>query len=99
MALILLTYVLLGEVLTAEKAFLTLALFNVVRLSMTLFFPLCIQLVSEALISVSRIQKFIEMEELDQISTSTVISQSFEGKFLVLTTKHRRCLSYKVTQC
>ena len=85
MSLILLTYVLSGEILTAEKAFLTLSLFNVVRLSITLFFPLAIQLVSEALISIKRIQAFIELEELDQTTASTVIrdhshtSSSFMG--------------------
>ena len=47
MALIFLTYVLMGEILTAEKAFLTLALYNVARLSMSLFFPTGIQLASE----------------------------------------------------
>ena len=66
MVLVLLTFVLSGEALTAEKAFLTLALFNVVRLSLTLFFPLAIQLVSEALISVRRIQQFLELEELGE---------------------------------
>lgn len=66
MVLVLLTFVLSGEALTAEKAFLTLALFNVVRLSLTLFFPLAIQLVSEALISVQRIQQFLELEELGE---------------------------------
>ena len=66
MVLVLLTFVLSGEALTAEKAFLTLALFNVVRLSLTLFFPLAIQLVSEALISVKRIQQFLELEELGE---------------------------------
>ena len=74
MALIFLTYVYMGDILTAEKAFLTLALYNVVRLSMSLFFPTGIQLASEGLISIKRIEDFLLMEELDEASAANVIS-------------------------
>ena len=70
MVLVLLTFVLSGEALTAEKAFLILALFKAVSLSMTLFFPLAIQQISEALISVKRIQQFLELEELGECSAT-----------------------------
>ena len=69
MALIFLTYVLMGDILTAEKAFLTLALYNVARLSMSLFFPTGIQLVSEGLISIKRIQDFLLLEEVSDQSS------------------------------
>lgn len=78
MAIIFLSYVLMGDILTAEKAFLTLALFNVVRLSMTLFFPGGIQMGSEALISIKRIQEFLELEELDETSSSAILNHTTE---------------------
>ena len=79
MALIFLTYVLMGDILTAENAFLTLALLNIVKLSMTLFFPLGIQTVSEALISIKRIQNFLLLEEKNETSSLNVIKKSYVG--------------------
>jgi ATP-binding cassette subfamily C (CFTR/MRP) protein 4 len=46
----------LSKVLTAEKAFLCLSMFNTVRLSMTLFFPFAISQLGEIRVSISRIQ-------------------------------------------
>ncbi|XP_068230341.1 ATP-binding cassette sub-family C member 4-like isoform X1 [Palaemon carinicauda] len=63
--LALLTYVLTGNVLTAEKVFVTTSLINNVRLVMTLFFPFGIAMGSETLISCQRLQDFLEMEELE----------------------------------
>ena len=54
--LALLTYVLTGNVLTAEKVFVTSALINNVRLVMTLFFPFGIAMGAETLISCKRLQ-------------------------------------------
>ena len=44
------------QVLTAEKAFLCLSMFNTVRLSMTLFFPFAISQWGEMNVSINRIQ-------------------------------------------
>jgi len=55
-----------GEVLTAEKAFLCLSMFNTVRLSMTLFFPFAISQLGETRVSVKRIQDFLLMEEREE---------------------------------
>ncbi|KAF2351830.1 ABC transporter type 1 transmembrane domain [Trinorchestia longiramus] len=63
--LALLTYVLTGNILTAEKVFVTTALIQNIRLSMTLFFPMAISMGSETLISCQRLQEFFELEELD----------------------------------
>jgi ATP-binding cassette subfamily C (CFTR/MRP) protein 4 len=54
--LTLLTYVLTGNSLTAEKVFVTLSLYNNVRLIMTLFFPNGVSQLAEALVSITRIQ-------------------------------------------
>ena len=80
MVLIFLTYVFMGEILTAEKAFLTLAFFNVVKLSMVNFFQLAVQMISETLISIKRIQNFLLLEEVNETSSANVIEKTFEGK-------------------
>ena len=53
------------QVLTAEKAFLALSLYNTVRLSMTLFFPFAISTIGECRASVDRVQDFLLLEERD----------------------------------
>ena len=80
MALIFSTYVFMGDILTAEKAFLTLAFYNVVKLSMTNFFPLAIQFISETSISIKRIQNFLLMEEVSETSSTNVIETTLVGK-------------------
>ena len=50
------TYVLTGHILTAQKVFTCLSLFNSVRIVMTLFFPIAITFMNEVRVSVERIQ-------------------------------------------
>ena len=54
------------QVLTAEKAFLCLSMFNTVRLSMTLFFPFAISQWGEMRVSINRIQDFLVLEEREE---------------------------------
>ncbi|CAG7731096.1 unnamed protein product [Allacma fusca] len=61
--LTLLLYVLLGHHLTAELVFVTLALYNNVRLVMTLFFPLAVAMLAETKVSVTRLEEFLLQEE------------------------------------
>ncbi|XP_023331666.1 multidrug resistance-associated protein 4 [Eurytemora carolleeae] len=65
-----------GQILTAEKAFICLSLYNTVRLSMTLFFPFAISSFGEAKVSVSRIRDFLLMEERATGKTSRSIHAS-----------------------
>ena len=51
-----LTYVLLGSKLTAELVFVTISLYNVVRFNMTWMVPFGIQFLSEALVTVRRVE-------------------------------------------
>ena len=44
------------KVVTAETAFLCLSMFNILRLSITLFFPLAISQLGEMVTSIDRIQ-------------------------------------------
>lgn len=50
------TYVLTGHILTAQKVFTCLSLFNSVRIVMALFFPIAITLMNEGKVSIERIQ-------------------------------------------
>ncbi|XP_028401657.1 multidrug resistance-associated protein 1-like [Dendronephthya gigantea] len=58
------TYVSLGNTLTASKAFVALALFQVLRFPLSMLATLLTNLI-QALVSIKRIQKFLNMEELD----------------------------------
>lgn len=57
------TYVLMGNTLTAEAVFVTLALYDAIRLPVTNFFPAAIGTGAEALISINRIQKILLLPE------------------------------------
>ena len=53
---ILVPFTLTGGVLTAEKLFLTLNLYRVSRLTMTMFFPIATSSIGEIRVSIKRIQ-------------------------------------------
>ncbi|XP_026680423.1 probable multidrug resistance-associated protein lethal(2)03659 [Diaphorina citri] len=58
-----LAYVLSGHAISAEKVFVVTAYFNILRQSMTVFFPQGIGMTAEALVSVNRLQKFLLYDE------------------------------------
>lgn len=58
------TYVLTGHILTAQKVFTCLSLFNSVRIVMTLFFPIAITLMNEGRVSIERMQRLLLLDEL-----------------------------------
>ncbi|XP_042350397.1 ATP-binding cassette sub-family C member 4-like [Plectropomus leopardus] len=57
-------YVLSGNQLSASKVFMAVTLYGAVRLTITLFFPYAIEKLSEALISIRRIQNFLLLDEV-----------------------------------
>ncbi|XP_053689234.1 probable multidrug resistance-associated protein lethal(2)03659 [Sabethes cyaneus] len=61
----LIAYALLGNFVTAEKAFVITAYYNILRATMTIFFPQGIAQFAEAIVSVRRIQKFMSYEEVE----------------------------------
>ncbi|XP_058458133.1 probable multidrug resistance-associated protein lethal(2)03659 [Malaya genurostris] len=61
----LIAYALLGNFVTAEKAFVITAYYNILRATMTIFFPQGIAQFAEAVVSVGRIQKFMSYEEVE----------------------------------
>lgn len=58
-----LAYVLLGGYITAEQVFVLTSYYNILRQTMTVFFPQGIALVAEALVSVNRLEKFLMYNE------------------------------------
>lgn len=60
------TYVYMGNVLTPQNVFVTLVLLQSVRLNMTLFFPRAIQCLAESLVSIRRIQAFLNMGNVNE---------------------------------
>jgi ATP-binding cassette subfamily C (CFTR/MRP) protein 4 len=57
-------YALLGNILTAKQAFVVTAYYNLLRATMTVFFPQAISQLAETLVSVRRIQKFMMYDEV-----------------------------------
>ncbi|KAK7866066.1 hypothetical protein R5R35_013565 [Gryllus longicercus] len=62
----LLAYVLLGHELSADKVFMLAQFFNVLQLSMAIFYPNAVQMAAEASVSVTRIEAFLLLEEQRQ---------------------------------
>lgn len=56
-------YVLLGNIITADKAFSLAQFFNNMQLAMAIFFPLAITIGAETLVSVKRLEEFLSLEE------------------------------------
>ncbi|XP_075896037.1 ATP-binding cassette sub-family C member 4-like isoform X2 [Nelusetta ayraudi] len=57
-------FVLTGNQLSASTVFLAISLYGAVRLTITLFFPFAIEKLSECLISIRRIQNFLQLDEV-----------------------------------
>lgn len=60
-----LAYVLLGNNITAEKVFVLTSFYNILRQSMTVFFPQAIGQVAEATVSIGRLNKFMHYDETE----------------------------------
>lgn len=69
-------FALLGNVISAEAAFMVTAYYNLLRVSMTVFFPQGIGQFAETLVSISRIQKFMTYDELPRYDDSTSSTQT-----------------------
>jgi len=64
----LITYVTNGGILYPRKVFITIALFNSIRVAMTLLFPMAIESTANTYIACKRIQKFLMLDEIKPIS-------------------------------
>ncbi|XP_043284650.1 probable multidrug resistance-associated protein lethal(2)03659 [Venturia canescens] len=63
-----LAYVLDDKHITAEKVFILTAYYNILRQTMTVFFPQGITQVAEAFVSIKRLQNFMMFEEVNDIN-------------------------------
>lgn len=63
----LVVFALLGNLVTAEKAFVITAYYNILRNTMTLYFPEGLVTVAETLASVKRIQRFMLYDEKSKV--------------------------------
>lgn len=80
----LITYVLLGNSFKPEIVFVSIGLANLVRVSLTLFFPNAIAYCAETVISCRRINKFLMLPELDNSPASYKLSSDGYGcKYVV----------------
>lgn len=59
----LVTYIFLGNIITAKKVFVVFSFFNILNLSMVYFWPLALTNVAEGYISAKRIQEFLLASE------------------------------------
>uniref|UniRef100_A0A3B4WK00 Multidrug resistance-associated protein 4-like n=1 Tax=Seriola lalandi dorsalis TaxID=1841481 RepID=A0A3B4WK00_SERLL len=59
-------YALLGNAITASSVFVTVSLYGTIKLTVTLFFPLAVEKVSETAVSVQRISSFLLLEEVER---------------------------------
>lgn len=56
-------YVLLGNTITAEKAFSMVQFFNNLQLSVAIFFPMAANIGAETLVTIGRLEEFLALEE------------------------------------
>jgi ATP-binding cassette subfamily C (CFTR/MRP) protein 4 len=71
-----LSYVLFGYQITAEKVFVLVSFYQILRNTMTIFFPQGISQIAEAQISIKRLQKFMLYEERDMKTGKSVAKNS-----------------------
>lgn len=74
-----LAYLLLGNNITAEKVFVLSSLYNILRQTMTVYFPQGISQIAEARVSIRRLNKFLLYDE----------TQIAKNKRKMETEKHR----------
>ncbi|XP_029925836.1 multidrug resistance-associated protein 4-like isoform X2 [Myripristis murdjan] len=59
-------FVLLGNPISASRVFVTVSLYGTIKLTVTLFFALAIEKVSETVVSIRRIKNFLLLDEIDR---------------------------------
>ncbi|KAI8046520.1 probable multidrug resistance-associated protein lethal(2)03659 [Drosophila gunungcola] len=70
----LIAFVLLGNILNAERAFFVTAYYNILRRSVTMFFPQGISQFAELLVSVRRLETFMHRPETQVRDKSKIVS-------------------------
>ncbi|KAH8258985.1 hypothetical protein KR038_000986, partial [Drosophila bunnanda] len=73
-------YVLLGQFLTPEVAFMVTAYYNVLQTTMMVFFPQAISQTAEILATIGRVQKFMLSEEVRKAAKSDDLLDTFSDQ-------------------
>uniref|UniRef100_A0A8C3AJU5 Multidrug resistance-associated protein 4 n=1 Tax=Cyclopterus lumpus TaxID=8103 RepID=A0A8C3AJU5_CYCLU len=76
------TYVLLGNALTASRVFVTVSLYGTIKLTVTLFFPLAVEKLSETAVSIRRIENCFMAFLFLQVRVLSVSCQSLDAPSL-----------------
>ncbi|XP_074483904.1 ATP-binding cassette sub-family C member 4-like [Sebastes fasciatus] len=72
-------YVLLGNTITASSVFVTVSLYGTIKLTVSLFFPLAIETLSETLVSIRRIEDFLLLEEIERKNSGLLLEEKKEN--------------------
>ncbi|XDB55925.1 hypothetical protein AB1E18_009387 [Capra hircus] len=60
---------LLDNLITGSQVFVVVTLFEALRFSSTLYFPMAVEKVSETIVSIQRIKNFLSLDEIPQLNT------------------------------
>ncbi|XP_039296327.1 multidrug resistance-associated protein 4-like [Nilaparvata lugens] len=71
-----LAYVITGSSINAEKVFTVISFFNILRQTLTIYFPQGIGQIAEAMVSTKRLQKFMMYEEIQDTSYTCAATNS-----------------------
>lgn len=77
---ILLTYIFQGNILNADVVFVVMTYIYQVRFSMTWLFPNVVALFSELTVSCRRIQTFLMLDEINQLTTADDDDNDYDDK-------------------
>ncbi|XP_070711624.1 ATP-binding cassette sub-family C member 4-like [Pempheris klunzingeri] len=72
-------YTLLGNTITASSVFVTVSLYGTIKLTVTLFFPLAIEKLSETMVSIHRIKNFLLLDEVERRSFGLPLEEKKEN--------------------
>ncbi|KAM8873545.1 ATP-binding cassette sub-family C member 4-like isoform 1-T1 [Synchiropus picturatus] len=72
-------YTLLGNGIMASNVFVTVSLYGTIKVTVTLFFPLAIEKLSETVVSVRRIKNFLLLEETCRRKASVQLTEDKEN--------------------
>uniref|UniRef100_A0A669CZP7 Multidrug resistance-associated protein 4 n=1 Tax=Oreochromis niloticus TaxID=8128 RepID=A0A669CZP7_ORENI len=72
-------YTLLGNTMTASQVFVTMSLYGTIKVTLTLFFPLAIEKLSETVVSIRRIKNFLLLEEIERKNIRLPLAEKGEN--------------------
>ncbi|XP_074034753.1 ATP-binding cassette sub-family C member 4 isoform X2 [Leptinotarsa decemlineata] len=71
-------YVLLGNVITADKVYSMAQLFNTLQIAMAIYYPMAMSMGSETIISIKRLQAFLVLEEKETSNIEIIDENKIE---------------------